>query len=101
MTTTATPPRERVRRGRGGGGEAWRVIVLNDDHFSTSVGNAKVDWGLTAHLSGKLVPGRFLAVHVSAVAHEGDGSSGPTGDCARYAASKTSQLGNEGNQSGS
>ncbi len=33
MTTTATPPRERLRRGgRGGIGEAWRVIVLNDDH---------------------------------------------------------------------
>jgi ATP-dependent Clp protease adaptor protein ClpS len=30
---TATPPRERVRRGRGTGvGGAWRVIVLNDDH---------------------------------------------------------------------
>ena len=33
MTITARPPRERVRRGRGGGsGDAWRVIVLNDDH---------------------------------------------------------------------
>ena len=33
MTTTATPPRERLRRGRGGGaGDAWRVIVLNDSH---------------------------------------------------------------------
>jgi ATP-dependent Clp protease adaptor protein ClpS len=33
MTTTATPPRERVRRGGGGGtGDAWRVIVLNDSH---------------------------------------------------------------------
>ncbi len=33
MTTTETPPRERVRRGAGSGvGDAWRVIVLNDDH---------------------------------------------------------------------
>ena len=31
--TTQTPPRERVRRGTGGRvGDAWRVIVLNDDH---------------------------------------------------------------------
>jgi ATP-dependent Clp protease adaptor protein ClpS len=30
---TATPPRERTRRSTGGGSdEAWRVIVLNDDH---------------------------------------------------------------------
>ena len=30
---TLTPPRERTRRGSGtGGGSAWRVIVLNDDH---------------------------------------------------------------------
>jgi len=33
MTTTATPPRERVRRGKNGAtGDAWRVIVLNDSH---------------------------------------------------------------------
>ena len=33
MTSTLTPPRERTRRGTGSGtGEAWRVIVLNDDH---------------------------------------------------------------------
>jgi ATP-dependent Clp protease adaptor protein ClpS len=33
--TTFTPPRERIRRGGGSrGGEAWRVIVLNDDHNS-------------------------------------------------------------------
>jgi ATP-dependent Clp protease adaptor protein ClpS len=33
MSTTLTPPRERARRGTGGGlGSAWRVIVLNDDH---------------------------------------------------------------------
>ncbi|HZT84076.1 MAG TPA: ATP-dependent Clp protease adaptor ClpS [Gaiellaceae bacterium] len=33
MTTTLTPPRERTRRGTGSGtGDAWRVIVLNDDH---------------------------------------------------------------------
>jgi len=31
--TTLTPPRERARRGTGSGtGDAWRVIVLNDDH---------------------------------------------------------------------
>jgi len=31
--TTLTPPRERLRRGTGSGtGDAWRVIVLNDDH---------------------------------------------------------------------
>ena len=28
-----TPPKERTRRGRGSGlGNAWRVIVLNDNH---------------------------------------------------------------------
>jgi ATP-dependent Clp protease adaptor protein ClpS len=33
MSTTLTPPRERLRTGRGSGtGGAWRVIVLNDDH---------------------------------------------------------------------
>jgi len=33
MTGTLTPPKERVRRGTGSGtGDAWRVIVLNDDH---------------------------------------------------------------------
>ena len=33
MTTTLTPPRERVRRGTGSRtGDAWRVIVLNDNH---------------------------------------------------------------------
>ena len=31
--TTATPPRERLRRGSGSGtGDAWRVIVVNDNH---------------------------------------------------------------------
>jgi ATP-dependent Clp protease adaptor protein ClpS len=31
--STVTPPRERVRRGTGSGtGDAWRVVVLNDDH---------------------------------------------------------------------
>jgi ATP-dependent Clp protease adaptor protein ClpS len=31
--TTLTPPKERVRRGTGTGtGDAWKVIVLNDDH---------------------------------------------------------------------
>ena len=33
MSSTLTPPRERIRRGGGAGtGDAWRVIVLNDDH---------------------------------------------------------------------
>ena len=33
MVETATPPKERVRRGSGSGvGDAWRVIVLNDNH---------------------------------------------------------------------
>lgn len=33
MSSTLTPPKERARVGRGSGsGEAWRVIVLNDDH---------------------------------------------------------------------
>lgn len=33
MTETLTPARTRPRRGGGSGlGEAWRVIVLNDDH---------------------------------------------------------------------
>jgi len=31
--TTSTPPRERLRPGGGSGtGDAWKVIVLNDDH---------------------------------------------------------------------
>jgi ATP-dependent Clp protease adaptor protein ClpS len=33
MSQTLTPPRERRRRRAGSGtGDAWRVIVLNDDH---------------------------------------------------------------------
>jgi ATP-dependent Clp protease adaptor protein ClpS len=33
VTSTLTPPRERIRRTTGSrGGEAWRVIVRNDDH---------------------------------------------------------------------
>jgi ATP-dependent Clp protease adaptor protein ClpS len=34
VTEVVTPPRERVRRGRpgSGSGDAWRVIVLNDNH---------------------------------------------------------------------
>jgi ATP-dependent Clp protease adaptor protein ClpS len=33
MSQTITPPRERVRRGTGSGtGDAFRVIVLNDQH---------------------------------------------------------------------
>ncbi|HUY72228.1 MAG TPA: ATP-dependent Clp protease adaptor ClpS [Gaiellaceae bacterium] len=31
--TTATPPKEKVRKRTGSGtGDAWRVIVLNDSH---------------------------------------------------------------------
>ena len=33
MSTTATPPKERERVGRGdGSADPWRVIVLNDSH---------------------------------------------------------------------
>ena len=33
MSQTLTPPKERTRRSTGSGlGDAWRVIVLNDDH---------------------------------------------------------------------
>jgi ATP-dependent Clp protease adaptor protein ClpS len=34
MSTTLTPPKERVRRSGGGTGlgGSWRVIVLNDNH---------------------------------------------------------------------
>jgi ATP-dependent Clp protease adaptor protein ClpS len=33
MSSTLTPPRERIRRDTGAGtGDAWRVIVLNDNH---------------------------------------------------------------------
>jgi ATP-dependent Clp protease adaptor protein ClpS len=33
MTTTTTPPKERLDQGAGSGtGDAWRVIVLNDSH---------------------------------------------------------------------
>ena len=33
MSSTLTPPKERTRRDTGSGtGDAWRVIVLNDDH---------------------------------------------------------------------
>jgi ATP-dependent Clp protease adaptor protein ClpS len=32
-TQTVTPPKERIRRGTGGGlGDPWKVIVLNDNH---------------------------------------------------------------------
>lgn len=33
MSSTLTPPRERLDRGEGTGlGSSWKVIVLNDDH---------------------------------------------------------------------
>jgi ATP-dependent Clp protease adaptor protein ClpS len=31
-TSTITPPKERTRGPGSGTGDAWRVIVLNDDH---------------------------------------------------------------------
>ena len=35
MSATLTPPKEQARRSTGSGtGDAWRVIVLNDDHNS-------------------------------------------------------------------
>ena len=69
MTTTATPPRERVRRGGGGGsGDAWRVIVLNDNHntfegvafaLAQTIPGIDYDKGLrlasTIHASGQAV----------------------------------------------
>jgi len=33
VSSTLTPPKERISRGTGSGtGDAWRVIVLNDNH---------------------------------------------------------------------
>ena len=41
MSTTLTPPKERVDKDTGSGtGDAWRVIVLNDNH-NTFEGVAK------------------------------------------------------------
>jgi ATP-dependent Clp protease adaptor protein ClpS len=35
MSSTLTPPKERVRKGTGSRtGDSWRVIVLNDNHNS-------------------------------------------------------------------
>jgi ATP-dependent Clp protease adaptor protein ClpS len=35
MSSTLTPPKERVRKGSGSRtGDSWRVIVLNDNHNS-------------------------------------------------------------------
>jgi len=35
MSSTLTPPKERVRKGGGSRtGDSWRVIVLNDNHNS-------------------------------------------------------------------
>ena len=49
MTQTLTPPRTRPRRTGGSGtGDAWRVIVLNDDH-NTFEG--------VAHALASVVPG--------------------------------------------
>ncbi len=50
MSTTLTPPKERVRRSDGdtGLGGSWRVIVLNDSH-NTFEG---VAWALASTLPG-------------------------------------------------
>jgi ATP-dependent Clp protease adaptor protein ClpS len=49
MSTTATPPRERLDRGEGTGlGGPWHVIVLNDNH-NTFQG--------VAHALSSVVPG--------------------------------------------
>ena len=46
---TATPTRERPRTGgRNGTGDAWRVIVLNDDHNT---------FDHVAHTLARVVPG--------------------------------------------
>jgi ATP-dependent Clp protease adaptor protein ClpS len=46
---TLTPPKERARRGTGSGlGDAWRVIVLNDNHNTFE--------GVAAALAG-VIPG--------------------------------------------
>jgi ATP-dependent Clp protease adaptor protein ClpS len=49
VTQTLTPPKERARRGTGSGlGDAWRVIVLNDNHNTFE--------GVAAALAG-VIPG--------------------------------------------
>ena len=69
MTTTLTPPKERVRRTTGSGtGDAWRVIVLNDNHntfqgvasaLSSTIPDVSYDKGLQLadriHNSGRAV----------------------------------------------
>ena len=66
---TLTPPRERVRRGsRSSLGQAWRVIVLNDDHntfegvayaLSSVIPGVSYDKGVTLanriHSSGQAI----------------------------------------------
>jgi ATP-dependent Clp protease adaptor protein ClpS len=49
VTETLTPPKERARRGTGSGlGDAWRVIVMNDNHNTFE--------GVAAALAG-VIPG--------------------------------------------
>ena len=69
MTHTLTPPRERVRRDTGSGtGNAWRVIVLNDQHntfegvafaLSSTIPGLSYDKGLALadriHNSGRAI----------------------------------------------
>ncbi len=62
MTTTLTPPKERLRRGTGSGtGDAWRVIVLNDDHntfegvaFALASTIPGIDYDKGMQLAGKI-----------------------------------------------
>ena len=49
MSETLTPPKEQTRRGTGSGlGDAWRVIVMNDNHNTFE--------GVAAALAG-VIPG--------------------------------------------
>jgi ATP-dependent Clp protease adaptor protein ClpS len=67
--TTSTPPRERLRPGDGSGtGDAWKVVVLNDNHntfdgvafaLARTIPGVSFDRGLELadriHTSGKAV----------------------------------------------
>jgi ATP-dependent Clp protease adaptor protein ClpS len=69
MTTTTTPPKERLDQGAGSGtGDAWRVIVLNDSHntfegvafaLAQTIPDVDYDKGMrlanTIHNSGKAI----------------------------------------------
>jgi len=62
MTTTSTPPIERLGRGSGSGaGDAWRVIVLNDSHntfegvaFTLAQTIPGIDYDRGLRLAGKI-----------------------------------------------